>query len=145
MPDQMPQKLEADEPAATFLRDVLKLDAYFLEFGAEQIKGVFPHGGLYLYPMGHRLINAGEEGRDLFVIYDGKVEVIKPFVQQQIFLGNGDIFGEMALVRDGKRTANVITVEPSKIFFLPFQDLMYVVDNNSTMRDHLINLTRQRQ
>jgi len=142
--DNAPQKLDADDRVAAFLSEVLKLDAFFFGFGVAQFERVFNHGGFYLYPTGHRLINQGEEGRDLFVIYDGKVEVIRASVDRQIFLGPGDIFGEMAMLLGGKRNATVVTVVPSKIFFLPFQDLTCVMDSNPDLQDHLINLARRR-
>jgi CRP-like cAMP-binding protein len=142
--DPKPQKLEIDDDAAKYLAEKLLLGAFFVEFSKDSMKGVFPHGGLFLCPQGCRLINQGEQCRDLFVLYDGKVEVVKPFAKDQIFLKPGDVFGEMALVRDGKRSASVLAAEPSKVFFLPYQDLQYVMSSNPILGKHLQDIAERR-
>lgn len=144
MADAAPKKLETDDVAAAVLCKALKLEGFFPEFTKDQVRGVFPHGGLNLYPTGFRLINVGEENRDLFAIYAGKVEVIRPFVQAQIFLGPGDIFGEMAIVRDGKRNATVVAAADSQIFHLPFHDLQYLIDKNPDLIAHFNDLAYHR-
>lgn len=144
MAEQAPQKLDADDKAAAFLAEKLILGAFFPEFTSAQIKGVFPNGGLFLYPAGYRLINQGDKCQDLFVLYEGKVEVIRPFVPEQKFLAPGDIFGEIALVRDGKRTATVIATVVSKVFFLPYCDLQYVISNNPLLGQHLSDVASRR-
>src|SRR5581483_3489166 len=105
------------------LCQALKLQGFYPEFTKDQVRGVFPHSDLSLYPAGFRVITQGEEGRDLFVIYTGAVNVIRAFAQQEIPLKAGDFFGEIGLVRDGKRTASVVATAESRIFRLVHQDL----------------------
>jgi len=144
MSEPAPVKLDVTDQEAAFLERALKIEGFFPEFTKDQVRGVCPHGGLFQYPQGFRLINQGEEGRDLFVIHTGKVEVIRAFVQKQIFLGSGEMFGEMAIVRDGKRNATVIAAEESKIFHLPFSDLQYLMDKTTALTEHFKALAYHR-
>ncbi|MBI3552509.1 MAG: cyclic nucleotide-binding domain-containing protein [Elusimicrobia bacterium] len=139
-----PSKLAVDDAAAALLCRALKIEGFFPEFTKDQVRGVFPHGGLNLYPAGYRLINVGEENRDLFAVYAGKVEVMRPFVLKQIYLGPGELFGEMAIVRDGKRNATVVAAVDSQIFHLPYQDLQYLMDKNPSLEAHFKDLAYHR-
>jgi CRP-like cAMP-binding protein len=57
---------------------------------------------------GKRLISAGRFGYEFFVIENGTAEVVRD--EQHIAdLGPGDFFGEMALLGDTVRNADVIT------------------------------------
>jgi CRP/FNR family cyclic AMP-dependent transcriptional regulator len=60
---------------------------------------------------GKRLISAGRFGYEFFVIEDGKAEVIRDD-HHVADLGPGDFFGEMALLGDTVRSADVITSTP---------------------------------
>ena len=56
-------------------------------------------------------MSAGRFGYEFFVIKDGKAEVIRDN-QQIAELGPGDFFGEMALLGDTVRNADVVTSTP---------------------------------
>ena len=144
MADLVSTKIPVDDEAAATLCAALKIEGFFLEFTALQVKGVFPNSTYELYPTGFRLMTTGDKGRDLFVIHTGKVSVLRPFVMQDIYLGAGDLFGEMGLVRDGVRTATVVAAEPSKIFRLLFQDLQYLMANNPALGEHLNSVAYHR-
>lgn len=64
------------------------------------------------YDDGDEIIRQGEEGDNFFIIRQGQVEVIvqrpnKQGSDTKIYLGLGQIFGEMALVDRGARSASV--------------------------------------
>jgi CRP/FNR family cyclic AMP-dependent transcriptional regulator len=60
---------------------------------------------------GKRLISAGRFGYEFFVIEDGTAEVVRDD-QHIADLGPGDFFGEMALLGDTVRSADVVTSTP---------------------------------
>ena len=65
-------------------------------------------------PEGKRLATAGETGRELFVIVDGRATVRTPR-GRTVRLGRGDFFGEMSLIDGGPRSATVTADEPMKL------------------------------
>jgi CRP/FNR family transcriptional regulator, cyclic AMP receptor protein len=60
---------------------------------------------------GKRLVSQGRFGYEFFVIQDGTAEVVRGD-QHIADLGPGDFFGEMALLGDTVRTADVICSSP---------------------------------
>src|SRR3954451_20660118 len=60
---------------------------------------------------GKRLVSAGRFGYEFFVIGSGKAEVVRDD-EHVADLGPGDFFGEMALLGDTVRNADVITRSP---------------------------------
>lgn len=135
MPDPTP--LAVDDAAAAALCQALKLEGFYEEFTKDQVRGVFPNSRLILYPAGSRIIGQDDEGRDLFVVYAGRVTVVRAFAQQEVALGPGELFGEIGLVRDGHRTATVTAAVDSAIFRLVFQDLQYLMSANAELAKHL--------
>lgn len=70
------------------------------------------------YERGDVIVRQGEAGRCMFVIQEGEVEVIRyqdGKAVQLAVLGRGEIFGEIALFGDEKRTATVRALGHARI------------------------------
>jgi CRP-like cAMP-binding protein len=70
------------------------------------------------FPKGTILFHEGDPGREMFIIQKGKVRVRKKVgAGEKVLaeLGDGEFFGEMALLEGLSRSATVETVEDSKI------------------------------
>ena len=70
------------------------------------------------FPKGTVLFREGELGRDMFIIQKGKVQVRKRVGSGEKVLaelGEGEFFGEMALLMGMDRSATVEVIEGSKI------------------------------
>jgi CPA2 family monovalent cation:H+ antiporter-2 len=65
---------------------------------------------------GERLIRAGDDADRAFFISSGAVEVAVD--DQRIRLGPGELFGEMALLTGGKRTADVTAIDYCELLVL---------------------------
>lgn len=75
-------------------------------------------------PGGSRLLAAGETGEEAYVVAEGRlrVSVRIPGVGEEAlaFLGPGEVVGEMALVDDAPRSADVVAQDgPVTVFALP--------------------------
>jgi len=76
-------------------------------------------------PAGAVVVRRGEPGDCMYFIATGAVEIRLP--SEPLRLGDGDFFGEIALLTGTPRTATVVTVEPSTLLRLDiveFRDLM---------------------
>jgi signal-transduction protein with cAMP-binding, CBS, and nucleotidyltransferase domain len=65
-------------------------------------------------PAGKHLLDEGRLPHEFFVILDGAVEVTHDG-ERLATMGPGDFFGEIALVEHGRRTATVVTTEPTTL------------------------------
>jgi CRP-like cAMP-binding protein len=75
---------------------------------------------------GETIFGKGDLGDSLYVIVDGKVRV-HDGERLLNYLGERDVFGEMALLDPEPRLASVTAVEPARLFRLaqaPFYELM---------------------
>lgn len=75
---------------------------------------------------GNTIIHEGETGNSAFLIQSGAVRVFVNHEDRQIELaklGPGQIFGEMALVFDEKRSASVETTEDTNLIVITRQTL----------------------
>jgi CRP-like cAMP-binding protein len=77
-------------------------------------------------PENEMIFKKGEPGDSMYIIVDGKVRV---HTDERLlnYLGESDVFGEMALLDPEPRLASVTTIEPTRLFRLdqsPFYQLM---------------------
>lgn len=145
--EQIPAKITLHEFHAKIIQRALRLEKFFPELGAQRIAEVFPHSGVYSYPREFHLIEQGEPGRDLFVIYSGEVSIYRTLGSAGAALaalGPGDILGEIALVRDGVRTATAVVTEASEIYRLAYQDVQGFIERNPELAAHLNDLASRR-
>jgi len=66
-------------------------------------------------PSGKRIVRAGDEGHCLYVLLEGRARVTIDQADHTVELAqleSGDFFGEVALVDDGPRSADVTALEP---------------------------------
>jgi PPM family protein phosphatase len=66
------------------------------------------------YQVGDSVVDEGQEGDELFIVLTGKVKVHSGEAMYTE-LGQGQHFGEMALIDKAERSASVTAVEPSKL------------------------------
>lgn len=95
---------------ADFREDI----ARFMRGGAE-----FPRRA---YPAGATVVREGEPGDVAYIVLTGRCEVRKsmPGGDEQVLkeMGPGDVFGEMAILTEGPRTATVVAVEDATLLIV---------------------------
>jgi CRP/FNR family transcriptional regulator, cyclic AMP receptor protein len=102
-------------------------------------------------PQGQQLFQAGDPGDSLFVVQSGEIELfIKDTAGQKIVLtiaGPGDMFGELAMLDSGPRTATALALTDSEVLVLDRGDLVLLFqrkpDAALSMLAALSGLTRK--
>ena len=67
---------------------------------------------------GTDIIHENDEGRGLFVVLSGELEVFKGEDTALASLRTGDVYGEMALIRGGETSATVLALTPATVLFV---------------------------
>jgi hypothetical protein len=94
---------------------------------------------------GDRIVRQGEHGDALFVLLSGVAEVVLDEAPESpvAVLGAGDPFGEIGMLTDEPRTANVVARAPSEVLVLSADFLKRFVEKQPAVAARvLLNLAR---
>ena len=98
---------------------------------------------------GEALVRVGEIGDRMYFITSGQVKVVVPESKQQsaqeITLGQGDFFGEVALLRGGRRIADVIVQGYANLLVLSAKDFKKMLRQDPKLKATIERIARQRQ
>ncbi len=147
MASSNPARAVPTDPEAAVVARALRLESFFPEFSGELCAKIFPRSGVCDYAPDEFVIEQGESGRDLFVLLAGSVSVTISMGSagaEVATLGEEALLGELALLRDGTRTASARAIVPTRAFRLMFEDMGYVLQNNPELAAHLQGLAQQR-
>ncbi len=93
---------------------------------------------------GETLFQAGEPGDSLFIVRAGEIELyIKDTVGQKIVLNvstAGDMFGELALLDSGARTATAVALSDSELLVLDRGDLLLLFQKKPDAALHMLGV-----
>ncbi|HEY6803937.1 MAG TPA: DUF1003 domain-containing protein [Pyrinomonadaceae bacterium] len=93
-------------------------------------------------PEGHTLFQAGDPGDSLFIVQSGEIELyIKDTAGQKIVLttaGIGDMFGELAMLDSGPRTATALALNDSDVLVLDRDDLILLFQRRPDAALHML-------
>lgn len=93
-------------------------------------------------PEGHTLFQAGDPGDSLFIMQSGQIELfIKDTAGQKIVLTtaqSGDMFGELAMLDTGPRTATALALEDSEVLVLDRSDLVLLFRRKPEAALHML-------
>ena len=91
---------------------------------------------------GARIISRGETGDEMYFIATGAVKVQTP--DQAIYLGSGDFFGELALISDAPRNADVSSEEYCRLLVLSSRDFRALMARNAPIREAVHRVAEER-
>lgn len=93
-------------------------------------------------PEGHTLFQAGDPGDSLFIVRVGEIELfIKDTVGQKIVLTTaepGDMFGELAMLDSGPRTATALALSDAEVLILDRDDLVLLFQRKPEAALHML-------
>jgi CRP/FNR family transcriptional regulator, cyclic AMP receptor protein len=93
-------------------------------------------------PATHTLFQAGDPGDSLFIVRHGEIELfIKDTAGQKIVLTtaqSGDMFGELAMLDTGPRTATALALTESQVLILDRDDLVMLFQRKPEAALHML-------
>ena len=93
-------------------------------------------------PEGHTLFQAGDPGDSLFIVRVGQIELfIKDTAGQKIVLTTaepGDMFGEVAMLDSGSRTATALALTDCEVLVLDRDDLILLFQRKPEAALHML-------
>ncbi len=123
-----------------FLRD----HPIFGVLGDEILQQLRSHALQKAVAKGTTIFSKGETGTSLFAIVEGQVKVVSFSAQGKnaVFniLGPGDIFGEIALLDGGERTADVTAIVDCRLLVIERRDFLPLVHSKPDVAQRLIEV-----
>lgn len=95
-------------------------------------------------PDGRTLIEEGAKGREFFVLVEGTVDVNRDG-RKLSTLGQGDFFGEMALVNEKPRSATVVATGPVRLLVITGQSFQRLLNDTPTIQGKVLLAVEQRK
>ena len=85
------------------------------------------------YLAGEVIIDAGEEGQAIYIVFSGKVIISKPGAAHEMIaeLGPGTFFGEMALLDNAERAGQARALEPCHLGVLFRTDFLSLLETDA--------------
>jgi hypothetical protein len=124
---------------------------FLVRLGYEALAGVIPHTNPLpgyrrptmrmgeigrVYPPGEEIFREGEEGNCMYVVQSGQVEVVKQTEEGEVRLaelGEGEVFGEMALFGTNTRSATVRPLVESRILTIDRKIFMQKIHEDPSL------------
>jgi CRP-like cAMP-binding protein len=107
---------------------VLKYIPLFSELAEEDLKEIVKLAVRQIYKKDNMILIEEEIGSTMFIILDGRVKIsrISEDGREVILsiLSEGDFFGEMSILDGQNRSANVVTLEDSRIMIVRREDFL---------------------
>jgi CRP-like cAMP-binding protein len=117
----------------------------FSETALTRLIGAFD---VIAYPKGKKVIEQGAVGAEAFVLARGELEVLREQPEEDPILlarlGNGAVFGEMALLSRAPRTASVVAARPSIVLVISAAKLSAVAEKSPEVGTAFASYCHQR-
>jgi len=94
-------------------------------------------------PAGHTVINKGDLGTSMYIIVEGQVRV-HDGERTLNYLGQGDVFGEMAALDPQPRSASVTAVTHARLFCLDQESIYDLMTSQSGVTRGIVRILCQR-
>lgn len=104
----------------------LKEISFFLEVSEHDLLEIAAISTERHFTVGEIIIEENSKAEGFFIIYKGKIEILKKFEDgEEVVLGvysDGEFFGEMAILDEGPRSATARAMEPTTVMQVSYKD-----------------------
>ena len=125
------------------LAEMLAKVPIFASFKEDQIARLAQMLTPELFTPGERIIRAGDQGDKMYFIAAGIVDVL--VVPDPVRLKTGDFFGEMALLSDKPRNADVVSAGYTNMLVLKRRDFDALLKAHAGLRETIHEIARKRE
>lgn len=120
----------------------------FADLSMDQLTRLAELARTHRYGKEHVIFNEGDPGTALYMIVTGRVKISQssPDGKERTLalLGPGDVFGELALLDGGPRSADAVVAEDSELRVIPRQEfLTFVMDQPQVAMSLLVVLSQR--
>ncbi len=129
--------------------DISLLDGcpLFYELFDKEIAKVVKDADVHSYEDGDFIIEDGEEGEEIFILLEGTVKVTKKNAEGEVktlvTLQKGAVFGEMVLIDEKVRAANIVAVDAAQVLVISFNQILELYEKQPKIFGILLlNLSR---
>ena len=99
------------------------------------------------YAPGEIIFREGEPGDAMYIIWSGRVAIVKGDFQKPTILGyrrTGDIIGEMAMLDDQPRSASIVTLENVRLLKVSREDFQELLQSNPAIGMSILEILSSR-
>jgi len=126
--------METNQDVQTMV-NILKKVEFFKDLDPKVHEEIVKHITLEYFPKGHKIFNEGDTGTAMYIIKSGVVRIFHPAETPSLetevaMFGDGDFFGEMALLAEQTRSASASAMEETQAFKLEKADLTKLLEEN---------------
>ncbi len=114
----------------------------FSSLNASEIAELMQYLRAQTVPADTLIVRRGDPARCMYFIASGAVEIEEP--TNPIRLDEGHFFGEISLLRNTQRSANVRTLQATKLLMLDAADVRALMERNPEIRESIETLAAQR-
>ncbi len=118
------------------------------ELDTEIINEIAKHTQIEQFEPGEMVVKAGETGKRLHFIYEGRVEVQVPDLQgdikRRILLKKGEVVGEISLLINSTYTADVVAIDRTTTFYLDKVHFTRLVGKHTSFSEVITQLMTSR-
>lgn len=112
----------------------------FSELSAAQIGEIMKMLRAQKNEQGDVIARRGEPAHSMYLIVDGEVEI--RLRHKKLRLGTGHFFGEIAALRQTRRTATILATQPTRLLALDAADLHSLMDREPELADRIRDAAR---
>jgi len=114
----------------------------FAELSATEIADVMRLLRAQTVEAGTTITAVGEPAHSMYFISSGTVEIELP--HEKLRLSDGAFFGEIAVLRRARRSADVVAMTHCRLLVLDAEDLQYLMQKKSDIAAHIRAVARER-
>jgi CRP-like cAMP-binding protein len=129
-------------------QQLLRSIPLFAELTADQLAKVAALAEVRSYPARKVVVSQGDPARALFGIVHGRLKVVScgPDGKDTVLgiMADGEVFGEVALLDGGMRSATCTTIEPSELLIVERDQFLELLESSPSIAVKLLLVLAQR-